>query len=104
VVTLYVKSTPGATRKPPLEEILNRLDNVSLESNGQYRADCPAHDSKSGTALHIKEGDNGEPVIYCFAGCSYENILRELGLWNGGATSSEGKVSNGRNHQRKRKN
>lgn len=72
-----------------LEELLSRLENVKEESNGQYRADCPAHESKSGTALHVGVGDNGKPILNCFGGCKYDDIIAAAGLNGSSATQAE---------------
>jgi putative DNA primase/helicase len=44
--------------------------------NGAHR--CPAHDDRT-PSLSIAEGDNGIPLLHCFAGCSNDQILDALG-------------------------
>lgn len=39
---------------------------------------CPCHDDKIGS-LSVKNSD-GKALIYCFAGCKYEDIIETLGL------------------------
>src|ERR1035441_789260 len=44
---------------------------------------CPAHDDHN-PSLSILDGNNGKPVVMCFAGCSYQSIIAALsqrGLW-----------------------
>ena len=64
-------ATKNATDIPKgisLDDILSRVENVTRDASGQYRADCPAHESESKKALHLSEGDSGQLVLYCFAG------------------------------------
>lgn len=44
---------------------------------------CPAHDDKN-PFFSVKDGDNGKPLVKCFAGCSQEAViasLKERGAW-----------------------
>lgn len=45
--------------------------------NGNFR--CPAHDDKN-ASLSISAGRNGEVLLHCFAGCSFESIMDAIGL------------------------
>ncbi|MFA5151118.1 MAG: hypothetical protein WC554_01015 [Clostridia bacterium] len=47
-------------------------------SNG-FLAHCPAHDDNR-SSLSISQGNNGNVVIHCFAGCKTEDILAIKGL------------------------
>jgi hypothetical protein len=58
------------------EEILRHLEGVERR-NGYWIALCPAHPDHN-PSLSIKEGDNGKPLVHCFAGCSFEEIMTEL--------------------------
>ena len=40
---------------------------------------CPAHDDRN-ASLSVAEGDDGRVLVKCFAGCSVEEIVAELGL------------------------
>lgn len=42
-------------------------------------ARCPAHDDGK-ASLSYSLGENGEPLVFCHAGCSYHDILAALGL------------------------
>jgi len=47
-------------------------------------AHCPAHDDRN-PSLSIRDGNNGKPLLHCFAGCSPEAViaaLRARGLWS----------------------
>lgn len=62
----------------PIEKILMRCDGVRKSGKG-YSCRCPAHDDKN-ASLSITEADNGNCLIYCFAGCSALSIVQALGL------------------------
>jgi hypothetical protein len=60
------------------EKVLSALTRVLQSGDGQWRALCPAHGSKS-RSLSVREVD-GRVLIHCFAGCEVEDILAALGL------------------------
>lgn len=44
---------------------------------------CPAHEDRS-PSLRIRDGENGSPLVSCYAGCDRLDIIRELksqGAW-----------------------
>jgi hypothetical protein len=50
-------------------------------SGGNYLCRCPGPMHKHGDrnpSLSVKEGANGELLLYCFAGCSFEEIMAAL--------------------------
>jgi hypothetical protein len=50
-----------------------------LGDNGEFR--CPGSSHKRGDrtpSLSVKDGRNGRPVLFCFAGCSYDEIIAAL--------------------------
>jgi hypothetical protein len=60
------------------EEVLSRLDVVSR--NGEKAmCFCPAHDDRSNPSLSLK-AENSRLLLHCFAGCSPEDIVSEIGL------------------------
>lgn len=65
--------------KADFDEVVASLKGVKGRSN-QRTALCPAHDDSS-ASLSVKRGEDNKAVLHCFAGCSYENILRSIGLW-----------------------
>ena len=48
-------------------------------SGGEWKAKCPAHDGKT-QSLSISEGNKGAVLFHCFSGCTFEDVLRALGL------------------------
>jgi hypothetical protein len=69
-----------------INNVNDRLsDFLELESNGmeenQFIGVCPVHQGRS---LSVKLRENQNPLIYCFAGCDFEEVREELiseGLW-----------------------
>ena len=62
----------------PLEKVLDCLEGVR-QSNGSWKALCPAHDDHK-PSLSISEGDDGRALVNCFAGCETDEVLARLGL------------------------
>ena len=62
----------------PVEKVLDRLESVR-QSNGSWKALCPAHDDRE-PSLSVSEGDDGRALLKCFAGCENADIVAELGL------------------------
>src|SRR5205085_4160534 len=61
-----------------LLEMLARLDGVRKSGN-QWTAKCPAH-ADHHNSLSVSLGDNGQPVLYCHAGCEYQRVVAALGI------------------------
>lgn len=64
-----------------LGKLINALDASDCNpvgSGDRYRAKCPSHRSR-GLSLQITQGRSA-PLIYCYAGCTYEEVLDQLGL------------------------
>lgn len=59
------------------QDVLGRLQGVR-GGNGQWVARCPAHEDEH-PSLSITESQ-GKILLYCHAGCSYEQIREALGL------------------------
>lgn len=57
-----------------LSAVLGRLDGVRRVAGG-YVARCPAHDDRE-PSLSLGEGTDGRLLLFCFAGCAFETILR----------------------------
>ncbi|NOR71252.1 MAG: DNA primase [Methylomarinum sp.] len=62
-----------------INNVLSRLDRVKRTGEGKWLAPCPAHNDKS-PSLAIKEADNGNILIHCFAGCSVHEIVESINL------------------------
>ncbi len=61
------------------DTVISSLEKVTGRGD-KRQALCPAH-SDSNPSLSIKRGTDNKAVIFCHALCSYENIVRALGLW-----------------------
>lgn len=61
--------------------ILSALERYKLRRTGQgkFQACCPAHEDRS-PSLSIKEEADGKILLYCFAGCTTQDIVDSLGL------------------------
>lgn len=42
-----------------------------------WKCRCPAHDDRA-PSLSLRDGDNGQLIAYCYAGCSWEDIKKAL--------------------------
>lgn len=66
----------------PVERVLDALERQGKQvrqSAGKWMCCCPAHDDRN-PSLSISEGDDGRALVHCFAGCSSEDVVNELGL------------------------
>lgn len=53
------------------------------QCGSQWRGPCPIHGG-SGDAFVLREREDGQPLVYCHAGCDFRAIVAELrshGLW-----------------------
>jgi hypothetical protein len=51
------------------------------DAAGNYQCRCPGRLHRHAdrhASLSVKDGRNGRPVLYCFAGCSYDEIAAAL--------------------------
>ncbi len=60
-----------------LEQALSKLTGIKKAGNG-YLTKCPCHDDQK-ASLSILEAE-GKLLIYCFAGCAFEDIIKKLDL------------------------
>ena len=60
------------------DNLLSRLDKVRQLGPEKWQACCPAHADRS-PSLSIRESD-GKILLYCFTGCSAEEVLDSLGM------------------------
>lgn len=68
-----------------INEIRFALDQRGLLPPGawgkdEFMAQCPSHEDRD-PSLKVSIGDHASVVFHCHAGCSYEEILRELDIW-----------------------
>jgi hypothetical protein len=60
------------------QQLAERL-NARPAGRGRWQALCPGHDDRS-PSLSIRAGQQGRPLIHCFAGCELKDILVAAGL------------------------
>ena len=67
------------------QEIVAALESGGFKpkSHGDgWESKCPVHGGKS-NSLKINDADDGKALLHCFGSeCTYEDVLRALGLWN----------------------
>jgi hypothetical protein len=61
------------------DKVLPRLPRVKRTAPGKWSACCPAHEDKS-PSLSIRELEDGRLLLYCFGGCSVEEVVGAVGL------------------------
>ncbi len=66
-------------RRLTFVEFLRRLRGVRRSSDGSAVAVCPAHCDRN-PSLSVREGDDGRVLLYCHAGCSFDEICKCLGI------------------------
>jgi hypothetical protein len=82
LLALHATPMEGEGRRPSgaagpvldLPGMLGRLVGVRRVAGG-YVARCPAHDDRE-PSLSLGEGTDGRLLLFCFAGCTFETILR----------------------------
>ncbi|MCF6204736.1 MAG: CHC2 zinc finger domain-containing protein [Methylococcaceae bacterium] len=62
-----------------IDQLLARLEKIRRTGDGKWLACCPAHNDKN-PSLAIKQTDDGEILIHCFAGCDVESIVSSIDL------------------------
>jgi hypothetical protein len=67
---------PGKPRSRFDIKSIVRALNGRRSSNGTWMCRCPTHRDKS-PSLAVKDA-NGHLLLYCHAGCTYENVMSEL--------------------------
>jgi replicative DNA helicase len=65
--------------KIDFDDVKSSLEGVKKGSGGWWVGRCKAHEDGRPSLAFIKNGDT--TGFHCFAGCSYESIVRSLGLW-----------------------
>jgi hypothetical protein len=67
---------------PTAREIAAKLGGETRpDASGNYSCHCPSPMHKNGDAnpsLSVKDGKNGRPLLFCFAGCSFNDIVAAL--------------------------
>ena len=62
-----------------IERLLLTLSGVRQTGPNQWEAKCPAHDDRQ-ASLAISIGEDGRVLCHCHAGCTLDEICREVGL------------------------
>jgi hypothetical protein len=65
-----------------VDRVVDQLQRAGkrMEWRGTYwMAQCPAHPDAE-PSLSIREGERGEALLYCFAGCDTREVSRYLGM------------------------
>ena len=63
----------------PIDLLLSRLESVrEMGTPGKWMARCSAHDDRTPSLSISLRGDS--IALYCFAGCSTEDVLSAIGL------------------------
>jgi hypothetical protein len=70
------KANSGDNR--PIDRVVSNLHGVR-QSGAGYIGRCPYHDD-SEPSLAISEGKDGRVLLYCHAGCEFDDILQAIGL------------------------
>lgn len=60
-------------------KLLDRLERVKQTKPDRWIARCPAHEDRC-PSLSVRQAENGNVLIYCFAGCSTDDVLAALGM------------------------
>src|SRR5947208_17015342 len=68
----------GPTKLSPVQQVLDRLQNVKPNGNG-WTALCPAHDDHR-PSLSVAKGDDRRVLLNCHTGCETKEIVAALGL------------------------
>lgn len=61
----------------PVQAVLDRLDEVKTQSDGQWMARCPSHDDRK-PSLSVGVGDDGRALLRCQAGCALDDVLAAM--------------------------
>ena len=63
----------------PVERVLEKLEvTAGPEGKDEYLAFCPAHDDRNTPNLRLREAEDGNVLLHCFAGCSQDEVLAAL--------------------------
>lgn len=54
-------------------DLANALGKATQQPDGSYKTNCPSHQDKV-QSLHVSEGDKGQAVVNCMAGCDQATV------------------------------
>ena len=69
----------GTSSVSKVHTLLDRLEKVRREREGQWNACCPAHQDRS-PSLAVGETEDGRVLVHCHGGCPVEDVLAAVGL------------------------
>jgi hypothetical protein len=61
------------------DQLISRLEGVRQTGSDRWIARCSGHEDRR-ASLSIREVDDGRVLLYCFAGCTAEEVLNAIGL------------------------
>lgn len=77
----------GAGTGEAFRDVCDRLERAGCKpftiAPGDVRAHCPNHGGKSGTTLHVNESASGRVLLYCHAGCTWQEVFAALDMGPG---------------------
>ena len=73
---VVIASVPAAVAKTKAD-LTRVLQNIKWKRADQATALCPAHDDSS-PSFSVRVLPDGEPLFFCFAGCTYGDIMDAL--------------------------
>lgn len=60
-------------------EAAEGLDIIESKNGSKFSARCPAHEDRR-ASLSVAAGDGNKALVFCFAGCSIQDVVSALGL------------------------
>lgn len=69
----------NATTADPIQLVLDKLEGVKAEGQGQWIARCPAHEDRV-QSLSIGIGNDERVLLHCHAGCKTPTIVEAMDL------------------------
>ena len=76
---MHSEQMPHAEASLPVQLVLGLLERVKSTGEGKWSACCPSH-ADSHPSLSIAQGDGGQVLLKCHAGCTVKDIVEELDL------------------------
>jgi hypothetical protein len=74
---IVVRGETNAQHGLDAARLSSRLDRVRATTGGRYKARCPAHQDNV-ASLTFADGDDGKLLVYCHAGCTFEQVMGAL--------------------------
>src|SRR5262245_60580530 len=68
----------------PWQRVETALRARGIEIGSSGKCLCPGHDDRE-ESLSVREAEDGQVLLHCFAGCKFQEIMAALGLKEGDA-------------------